>query len=69
MSVKSERCHVVISGMLGQFAVMKGGTANDSIHAIATDSKNSLLITGDTTGWVSVRETVTKAEIRLVSIS
>ena len=33
---------------------MKGGTANDSIHAITTDSNNNFLITGDTTGWVSV---------------
>ena len=40
--------------MLGQFPVMKGGTSNDSIHAITTDSNNKFLITGDTAGWVSV---------------
>ena len=44
----------IISGMLGQFPVITGGTANDSIHAITTESKNSVLIVGDTTGWVSV---------------
>ena len=40
--------------MLGQFPVMKLGTANDSIHALTTDPLNTLLIAGDTTGWVSV---------------
>ncbi|KAL5267550.1 hypothetical protein ACHWQZ_G004550 [Mnemiopsis leidyi] len=43
-------------GMLGQFPVIRGGTANDSIHAITTDPQNLFLITGDTTGWVSVYE-------------
>lgn len=40
--------------MLGQFEVMDNATMNDSIHAMATNVNNSLLITGDTSGWVSV---------------
>ena len=43
-----------LSGMLGQFEVMDNATMNDSIHAMATNVNNSLLITGDTSGWVSV---------------
>ena len=41
--------------MLGQFSVMDDATMNDSVHAMTTDTKNNLLITGDTMGFLNVR--------------
>lgn len=41
-------------GMLGQFTVMHNATINDSVYALATDTNNTVLITGDTMGFVNV---------------
>ena len=40
--------------MLGQFTVMHNATINDSVYALATDTNNTVLITGDTMGFVNV---------------